>query len=152
MKKFMMLMVSILSVVALSGCGGGGSDYYEEPYNDGLTTLFLVDDEGYAYADIPYQCESMTYPSVTAYNGEFSFYPGEDCTFDLYGYYGTDPDDMTVPYNEYIYIVDDLDRGKNDIPYECALFNVGFVNYTYDDGIWDGSFDYDADDICVFYF
>jgi len=147
MKKFMMLIVSGLTVVLMNGCGGG-SDHYP----DDLTTLFLVDDYGYSYGGVPYKCDSMRYWDETAPNGEFSFYPGESCTFDLLGYFGTDPDDLTVPYNEYMYIVDDLDRGKNGIPYECELFNVGFINYTYDDGIWDGSFDYDADDICVFYF
>lgn len=147
MKKLMMLVASVVSVVVLSGCGGGSSG----SYNDGLTTLFLVDEEGYSYGGIPYTCDSMDYWGETAPNGEFSFYPGEDCTFDFYGYYGTDPDDITVPYNEYIYIVDYLDNGKNGIPYECSSFNVGNINYTYDDGNWDGSFDYDADDICVFY-
>ena len=151
MKKFIMLIVSGVSVIALSGCGGGGDDYY----NDGFTTLFLVDDIGEPYEGIPYECYDqgvLMGTGITPRNGEFSFYPGEECTFDFYGYFGTDPNDLTVPYNEYIYIVDDLDHGKNDIPYECALFNVGRINYTYDDGIWDGSFHYDADDICVFYF
>ncbi len=143
----MMLILSGVSVVVLSGCGGGGDNYYD----DGLTTLFLVDDQGFAYADIPYQCDSMANPSVTAYNGEFSFYPGEDCTFDFDGLYGTDPADPTVPYNEYIYIVDYLDNGKNGIDYQCLYFDAGNINSTYDDGIWDGSFDYDADDACVFY-
>jgi hypothetical protein len=146
MKKFMMLILSGVSVVVLSGCGGGS--------DDGLTTLFLVDEQGLAYADIPYQCYDqgvLTSSSATLSNGEFSFYPGEECIFDFIGLYGTDPDDLTVPYNEYIYIVDDLDNGKNGIPYECEYFNVGTINTTYYDGIWDGSFDYDADDTCVFY-
>ncbi len=143
----MMLILSGVSVIILNGCGGGSSNY-----NDGLTTLFLVDDQGFAYADIPYQCDSMANPSVTAYNGEFSFYPGENCTFDFDGLYGTDPDDLTVPYNEYIYIVDDLDNGKNGIDYQCLYFNSGNLNSTYNDGIWDGSFDYDADEPAYFTF
>ena len=134
--------------MVLNGCGGGSSS---NNYNDGLTTLFLVDQDGNSYADIPYICDSMTTSSVTAPNGEFSFYPGEECTFDFDGLYGTDPDDPTVPYNEYIYIVDDLDNGKNGIDYECLYFNAGNINTTYYDGIWDGSFDYDANDACIFY-
>ncbi len=141
----MSMLFSIIAVVALNGCGGGSSDYY----NDGLTTLFLVDDQGYAYSGVPYICESMNTWDVTAPNGEFSFYPPEECIFDFDGLNGTDPNDIYV--DEVIYIVDDLDNGKNDIPYECSSFNVGNINYTYDDGIWDGSFDYDADDACVFY-
>ena len=137
----MMLMISILSAVLLSGCGGGSSNY-----NDGLTTLFLVDDEGSPYPYIPYICESMVDWGTTQDNGEFSFYPGEDCTFDFTGLYGTDPYDIYV--DDFIYIVDDLDNGKNGIDYECLYFGVGS---TYDDGIWDGSFDYDANDRCVFY-
>jgi len=143
----MMLILSVVSAMVLSGCGGGGGD----DYNDGLTTLFLVDENGASYGGIPYICDSMDDWDETAPNGEFSFYPGEDCTFDFYGLYGTDPNDPTVPYNEYIYIVDDLDNGKNGIPYECSLFNVGNINHTDYDGFWDGSFDYDADDTCVFY-
>jgi len=144
MRKLMSFVFAGVTAVILSGCGGGGSSY-----NDGLTTLFLVDHEGYAYSGVPYQCDSMLNPSVTAYNGEFSFYPGEDCTFDFYGLNGTDPDDIYE--NDYVYIVDDRDHGKNGIEYQCEYFNVGNINSTYDDGIRDGSFDYDYDDRCEFY-
>lgn len=146
MKKLVSIILAGVAIVALNGCGSSGNDY-----DDGLTTLFLVDDQGFAYADIPYRCDSMNNWSATRFNGEFSFYPGEDCEFDFYGYFGTDPNDYTVPYNEFMYIVDYADEGKNNIPYECSNFNVGNINYTYDDGIYDGSFDYDADDSCVFY-
>lgn len=148
MKKLMGLFIAGVAVLALSGCGGGGDDYYD----DGLTTLFLVDENGNSYGGVPYTCDSMNYWSETAPNGEFSFYPPDNCEFDFYGYFGTDPDDFTVPYNEFIYIVDIADEGKNNIPYECSSFNAGFINYTEYDGIWDGSFEYDADDACVFYF
>jgi len=151
MKSVMGLFIAGVSIVVLSGCGGGGGDDYYPP-DPNLTTLFLVDENGYSYGEIPYICDSMNYWSETAPNGEFTFSPPDNCEFDLYGYYGTDPDDFTVPYNEYIYIVDIADEGKNGIPYECARFNVGNINYTRDDGIWDGSFEYDADDACVFYF
>lgn len=145
MKKLMSLIFSGVAALVLSGCGGSGDSYYD----DGLTTLFLVDDQGYAYAGVPYICDSMNTWEVTAPNGEFSFYPPEECTFDFYGLNGTDPDDIFI--DEVIYIVDYTDAGKNDIPYECSSFNAGNINYTYDDGIWDGSFDYDVDDACVFY-
>ena len=142
MKKLMSLVIAGISVLALSGCGGGGDDYYD----DGLTTLFLVDDQGYSYVDVPYICDSMNDWDFTPANGEFSFYPGEDCTFDLTGLNGTDPYDIYE--NDYIYIVDYLDNGKNGIDYNCEYFGVGT---TYDDDIWDGSFDYDTDDSCSFY-
>lgn len=148
MKIVMMFLASIGVVLGLNGCGGGGdSGDYVAPVDD-MTTLFLVDEYGNSYSGVPYICGSMTVWSTTPANGEFSFYPGEDCTFDFTGLYGTDPLDPTVPYNEYIYIVDDLDNGKNGIPYECEYFGVGT---TYNDGVWDGAFDYDADDACVFY-
>ncbi len=135
MKKFMMLMVSTLSVVALNGCGGGSDDY-----NDGLTTLFLVDEAGYSYAGIPIHCDSMDYWDETAPNGEFSFYPGEDCEFDFYGLDGVYGDS----FDDIVRIVDYTYDGKGGIPYECASFGIGT---TYGDG----SFDYDIDDQCVFY-
>lgn len=141
MKKLMMLMVSGVSVIVLSGCGGGDSDYVE-PINDGLTTLFLVDEAGYAYGGIPYTCGTMTTWNQTASNGEFSFYPGEDCDFDFTGYDGNYFNDPAV--DDIIRIVDYNYDGKGGIPYECASFGVGT---TYGDG----SFDYDIDDACTFY-
>ncbi|MEA3434105.1 MAG: hypothetical protein U9R13_05940 [Campylobacterota bacterium] len=141
MKKLMGLVFAVVALFALSGCGGG-NDYYEEPINDGLTTLFLIDQNGDSYAGIPYKCDSMADWSKTAYNGEFSFYPGENCEFDFLGLYGNYEGDPYV--DDIVYIVDDLDYGKGGIPYECASFGVGT---TYGDG----SFDYDIDDECVFY-
>ena len=148
LKKHIILVVSVFSIFGLSGCGGGGSssnDYID----DGLTTLFLVDENGFSYGGVPYICDSMSTWDVTAPNGEFSFYPQESCEFDFTGLNGTDPTDP-FPDN-LIYIVDYLDYGKNGIPYECQNFNVGILNTTYYDGISDGSFDYDVDDACVFY-
>jgi len=146
MKKQIILVLSALAVFGLSGCGGGASDEY---YDDGLTTLFLVDANGFSYGGVPYRCDSMNYWSETAPNGEFSFYPPESCEFDFIGLNGTDPSDGLV--DDLIYIVDYLDYGKNGIPYECQNFNAGGLNTTYYDGIRDGSFDYDFDDRCVFY-
>jgi len=146
-KKSMLVILAVVSVFGLSACGGGGDDdYYYEPE---LVTLFLVDEQGFSYGGIPYKCDSMLYWSETLDNGEFTFLPPDNCEFDFYGLNGTDPDDGYT--NHLIYIVDYLDNGKNGIPYECANFNAGFLNETYDDGIYDGSFDYDIDDQCVFY-
>lgn len=129
-------------ILFLNGCE------QESRVNPNLTTLFLVDENGFSYGGVPYICDSMSHWSQTAPNGEFSFSPPDNCQFDFYGYDGTNPADI---FNEYIYIVDSLDEGKNGIPYECDRFNVGNINYTRDDGIWSGSFEYDVDDYCIFY-
>ena len=148
MKKLIGLVFAGVAVFALSGCGGGDTYYVEEVVPpDTLTTLFLMDEYGDPYEGIPYICDSMNNWDTTRPNGEFSFYPPDNCEFDFSGLYGTDPDDFTVPFNEFIYIVDYVDEGKNNIPYECSRFNVGNINYT----DYDGSFEYDADDACVFY-
>jgi hypothetical protein len=141
MKKLVGLIFAGVFVFVLSGCG---DDYY---YDDGPppsneTTLFLIDQNGFSLGGIPYRCDSMYDWSVTAPNGEFTFYPPDNCEFDfigLDGNYNNDPisDDI-------IYIVDYLDYGKGNIPYECASFGA---STTYGDG----SFDYDIDDQCVFY-
>ncbi len=142
MKKLIGLVFAVVALFALSGCGGDNDYYYEEPINDGLTTLFLIDQDGFSYAGVPYICDTMANWSQTAPNGEFSFYPGENCEFDFLGLYGNYEGDPYV--DDIVYIVDDLDYGKGGIPYECASFGVGT---TYGDG----SFDYDIDDECVFY-
>ncbi len=147
-KKLISLLFAGVAVLALSGCGGGGGGeyYYEEvivePVDDGLTTLFLIDQDGFAYADVPYLCDSMVDWDYTEPNGAFSFYPGEDCEFDFYGLEGNYDDDPYV--DDIVYIVDYLDYGKGGIAYECASFGVGSTYV-------DGSFDYDIDDQCTFY-
>ena len=136
MNKLISLMFAGAAIFVLSGCN------YDDDYDD-LTTLFLVDQNNESYAGIPYICDSMAHWSQTARNGEFSFYPGEDCEFDflgLDGNYNNDPSEDDI-----VYIVDYLDYGKGGILYDCASFGVGS---TYNDG----SFDYDENDECVFYF
>ena len=145
MKKLSVLVFSVLAVIGLSGCGGGGTS--DEYYDDGLTTLFLVDEVGNSYGGVPYLCDSMINWDVTAPNGEFSFYPPDNCEFDFTGLHGTSSGNPA--FDDLIYIVDYLDAGKNGIPYECSSF--AGVDYTFDDGIWDGSFDYAPNDECVFY-
>ena len=141
MKKIILFMTAIVAVLALNGCGGVVyDDYYDNYDGDNLTTLFLVDENGFSYANVPYKCDSMTRWSRTASNGEFSFLVPDSCEFDfngLNGVYGDSLDDV-------VRIVDDLNRGKGGIPYECSSFGV---SSTYGDG----SFDYNQNDSCVFY-
>lgn len=146
MKRFVMFLASSAAVLAMSGCGGGSSSGSSSevyvPVDDGFTTLFLVDQDGFAYAEVPYICDSMSEWSVTAPNGEFSFYPGEYCDFDFDGLYGNYDNDLLV--DDIVYIVDDLDDGKGGIPYECDSFiGINTTNY-------DGSFYYGENDACTF--
>lgn len=139
MKKVILFMVSLFIVGVLNGCGGGGND---NPPPSNLTTLFLVDQQGFSYGGIPYKCDSMRDWSRTAPNGEFTFMPPDNCEFDFIGYNGDNGygffDDNIVR------ITDDLNRGKGGIPYECQSFGA---SSTFNDG----SFYYDIDDQCVFY-
>ena len=142
MKKLIGLVLAGVAVFALSGCGGG-DDYYDD-----AVTLFLVDERGFSYGGIPYTCEGVNgvWSGRTLANGEFTFYPREYCEFDFYGLDGDY--DIGPDVDDIVRIVDYLDYGKGGIPYECSSFNVGNINYTYSDG----SFEYDIDDECVFYF
>ena len=140
MKKLIALIVSLVAVVGLSGCGGGGGS--NNNVNDGLTTLFLVDDLGFSYGGIPYRCDSMRDWSVTAPNGEFSFYPPDNCEFDFLGLRGDLFGDPRV--DDIVRIVDITNDGKGNIPYECSSFGASTT-------FGDGSFEYDIDDQCVFY-
>ena len=142
MKKTLLWISIIITVIAFNGCSNN-RDYntnYDKYDSSNLTTLFLVDDQGYAYADIPYKCDSMINWSRTATNGEFSFVDPDNCEFDfdgLKGIYGDSFDDI-------VRIVDYTNDGKGGIPYDCASFGA---SSTYGDG----SFDYDEDDVCTFY-
>ncbi len=145
MKKFTIFIVSIWVMVILNGCGG--STVIVTKVKSDATTLFLVDAKGYSYGGVPYKCDSMSSWSKTTPNGEFTFYPPDNCQFDFTGLNGTTSNDPDI--DDVIYIVDTLDNGKNNIPYECNSFEG--VNHTYNDGIGDGSFDYAPNDSCVFY-
>jgi len=145
MKKRFLWLSLIAASIVMSGCSS--NDTYNESnvdysnYNSTqLTTLFLADEHGFAYADIPYKCDSMYEWSRTAPNGEFSFVEPDSCVFDfngLDGVYGDSFDDI-------VRIVDDRNDGKSGIPYECSSFGVSST-YT------DGSFEYDENDACSFY-
>ena len=151
MKRWIVKGAIGLSVLLFAGCGSyseGYDDGYADGFYDGarypeasMYTLFLRDEEGYALGGVPYYCVNpegaVTPEYVTAPNGEFSFYAGERCTFDFYGFGGT-PDDP-------LFIEDDVGDGKGDIHYVC---DGG------DNGVTDrfGRFEYLPDDRCKFYF
>ena len=139
-KKIISLMFATVAVFALSGCGGGNDNYV--PPEPDATTLFLIDQDGFSLGGVPYRCDSMPDWSETRPNGEFTFFEPESCTFDFDGFIGNYDNDPDI--DDIIYIVDDLDRGKGNIPYDCSSF-VGSTTYG------DGSFDYDIDDQCTFY-
>jgi hypothetical protein len=142
-----LLMATIVSAtLILSGCGSSSNDGYIPPPlppDPTLTTLFLIDHNGFALAGVPYICDSMAFSQYTLNNGEFSFFPGENCSFDFLGYAGNYHND---PYSgdDIIYIVSDIGMGVNALEYDCNSFGVGIT-------FEDGSFDYDANDACVFY-
>ncbi len=141
MKKFTGFIFVMVTVFALSGCGDE-YHYYDDAPASNATTLFLVDQDGFSLGGVPYICDSMSDWSTTAPNGEFTFFPPDNCEFDFTGLEGNYHGDPLV--DDIIYIIDDLDYGKGGIPYECASFGAGT---TYGDG----SFDYDIDDRCLFY-
>lgn len=138
MKKLKILLISLVSLIVLSACGGGGGN--NPP--DNLTTLFLVDQNGFSYGGIPYRCDSMRDWSVTAPNGEFTFLPPDNCEFDFLGLRGDLFGDPVV--DDIVRIVDFDYNGKGGILYACESFGA---SSTYNDG----SFNYDIDDQCVFY-
>lgn len=139
MKKHIILTLSAMAVFGFSGCGSSGNNHYE----DDLVTLFLVDDLGFSYGGVPYKCDSMSNWEVTLPNGEFTFLPPDNCEFDFLGLDGNLFDDPRV--DDIVRIVDFTNDGKRGIPYECASFSgVDSTRY-------DGSFEYDIDDQCVFY-
>jgi hypothetical protein len=147
MKKSIVILSLISSIFLFSGCSSY-SDGYEDGYYDGarehsdkMISLFLIDKGGFSVDHVKYSCvdENNHYTGtyLTTPSGEFSFYVGERCTFELVGLDGT-PDDP-------LFIEDDRGRGKGDIPYECSEGDAGFTTDN-------GSFDYIADDNCTFYF
>ena len=144
MKKYLILIVSIVAIFGLSGCHSDGR-YYERGYDDtssNMTTLFLVDEQGSSYAGIPYKCDSMIHWETTAPNGEFSFYEPESCEFNFLSLEGNLFNDPRV--DNIVRIVDYTETGKGGIPYECASFGASTT-------LGDGSFEYDIDDMCSFY-
>ena len=144
-KKITILISTLVALLALNGCQNDA--YYDHRDNnpDNLTTLFLVDEQGLSYGNVPYKCDSMRQWSQTKPNGEFSFIEPESCEFNFKGLDGIYPDDNGGRDDDIVRIVDYRDDGKGGIPYECALFGI---SSTYNDG----SFFYDQDDVCTFDF
>jgi len=144
MKKILIFLMSSIMIMLLNSCKTTVNDEYEVDYSNynstNLTTLHLVDENGYTYEGIPYICDSMRNWSKTAPNGEFSFVEPDTCIFDfqgLAGMYGDGSDNV-------VRIVDYTYDGKGGIGYECASFGA---STTYGDG----SFYYNRDDACEFY-
>jgi len=137
-------LIVTLSIFIFSGCGSNRNDniIVVPPPMGVTTTLFLIDQNGFSLGGIPYICDSMSNWSATRPNGEFTFIVPDDCTFDFSGLNGNYNNNLIN--DEIIYIVDDLDRGKGDIPYRCEFFGA---NTTY----LDGSFNYNENDACTFY-
>ena len=139
-KKIVAFVIASVAVLGLSGCGGGGGDdYYPD---DRLTTLYLVDEFGNSYYNVPYRCDSMSTWRTTPPNGEFTFIQPESCEFDFLGLDGNLFNDPRV--DDIVRIVDYTNDGKGGIPYQCTSFGA---STTYGDG----SFEYDINDECVFY-
>jgi len=134
--NYLLWLFSIVVILGLNGCKITGEFLESEQ------RLFLVDERGFAYEGIPYKCDSMSYWSQTAPNGEFIFSSFDSCKFDFRGLYGNIFNDPL--FEDIIRIVDDMDRGRDGISYECQSF-IGGMSHI------DGSFEYDRDDQCLFY-
>ena len=76
----MMLILSGVSVVVLSGCGGGGTDDYSPvPVTYYLQTYDSFYDVYRGVSGIEYECGPDS--GVTDQNGAFDLYEGDVCTF-----------------------------------------------------------------------
>ena len=139
-KKISIFLTALLVTMVVSGCSTNNDrDYYNNYDSDRVTTLFLVDEQGFTYGGIPYKCDSMTRWRKTKSNGEFTFIQPDRCTFDFNGLDGVYGDS----YDDVVRIVDYAYSGKGDIPYDCKDFGA---SSTYSDG----SFSYNSDDECTF--
>ncbi len=123
MKKLMMLILSGVSAIVLSGCGGGGSS---EPITD--FGYFIIQDSGssdlYSVEGLEYDCGLGTH--YTDYDGTFEYVVGSQCVF-------TFVDVNDVVYAEII---------VNDIDFEVDPMNGDYIIYDdvlYDDIYFDGS-------------
>ena len=135
-KKIMGLMVAGVAVFALSGCGGGGDDYYVPPQD--VNYLTYANGHGIV-PSARYEC--IDGGGITDSAGAFIFNPdGDICEFEFY--------DQSID----LYI--DSDFGFVDgLHYECASGSHGVTGYdTFGDFIAHGYFEHDPDDMCTFHF
>ena len=139
MKRIIVFFTTVMAVFILSGCNLNDDNYYNGYDRQNVTTLFLIDDQGFTYGGIPYKCDSMSSWRTTRSNGEFTFVQPDTCTFNLNGLNGVYGDGA----DEVVRIVDYTYQGKGGIPYECGNFGA---SSTYEDG----SFSYDINDECTF--
>ena len=139
MKRFSILVGLAAAAIIFTGCGGGGGGggggYVPPPPDPAMDVLYLDDINGNGLANVPYDCDSGS--GETDLDGAFYFYWGEACTFDLYGF------DGVVFFS--LHIDDANINGVGGIPFEC---DSGWNGWTYGDG----SFEYEVDDRCIFYF
>ena len=104
-----MWIMSGLSVVVLSGCGGGSSDdYYAPEVTYYLQTYDVVDDVYRGVPGIEYDCGPDS--GVTDQNGAFHLYEGDVCTF-----YGLNNTLSLSFFEDELYI----DSGLISIDYTC---------------------------------
>ncbi len=133
----MMLILSGVSVIVLSGCGGGSSDSYETA----LDVNYLTDDFGDGVNGVPYDCTSGYYGSTGdgGSDGDFSFDPtGDSCYFDL-----------SVVFLE-LYIEDENYNGVAGLDYVCSP--VTEILSTTGNSGWLEYFDTSNDSSCTIYF
>jgi len=122
MKKFIMFLLSLVSVVALSGCGSGGDDDGPIP-----ETYFITDGFGNGVSGIIYHCDSG-FSGVTNFEGAFTFdIRGDNCNFDLVT--NGIVDDLFIEYDNDPF----TDAGINGIYFECvkdgAIRSSGTTSY-----------------------
>ena len=141
MKKLSIFASLAAAAVIFVGCGGGGGGGYVPPApgpgpGPGAPVIWYLDDiNGVGMAGVPYYCDSGS--GVTDADGGFAFYYGDACDFDLWGF----PGDITFS----LHIDDEFVEGVGGIPYDCDSGWSGTTDV-------DGSFIYDPDDYCTFYF
>jgi hypothetical protein len=135
MKKYIFLLMSVMTVLVLSGCSSSSD------YNDDEKRYHLVNQDEFGISDIEYTCDQRT-THYTDGSGGFYFYPGDDCGLKL---------DITVDSTENeLYIENNDGDGVNGIYYECES---GTFGHTQSYNNRDGHFEFDnvdESDVCTF--
>ncbi|EIF50331.1 hypothetical protein [Sulfurovum sp. AR] len=128
MKKLMMLILSGVSVLVLSACGGGSSSDEYVP----VDVHYLTDVLGDGIVGVPYDC--IDFVGETDVDGAYEFNPDNySCEFDLFGLV----DDL--------YIMDEI-GGVNGLNYDCSPSEISGIT---GDFMGAGGFNYDIDDYCL---